>query len=159
MNNPDACRVPKALKTLLSLTIPRNGAAQHCLVQASVNNHPMLLDPSYGIYYADRDGGPLGIADLQDGADPKHVPLPGVTNFGYPDNCYYDFAYTSTRTANWTRSRSRRAAYRVLCACFGTRVNRLAVPAFLEWPQHLTLILVGAALLTIHVIGANLFAA
>lgn len=131
-----------------------NGNAQHCLVQAWIGADPLILDPSYGVSYAGRDGRPIGLADLQDGQVPRLVSLPGVESDGYPRNSYYDFNYADTRTANWTASAARRVAYRTIRALIGQRADKLEVPELLEWPQYLAIAGLVSVLLTVHLLTA-----
>lgn len=132
----------------------RNGQAQHCLVQAWIDGQPLVIDPSYGIFFSSPDGTPVGLRDLQSGVTPRHLRLPNVTHGGYPDNAYYDFDYTLSRTANWTRTATRRFVYRMLCFFGPDRIDRLAVPPALEWPQHLFIALALGVLAIAHVFVA-----
>jgi hypothetical protein len=132
----------------------RAGHAQHCLVQASIDGEPLILDPSYGISYSSPDGTPVGLQDLQKGVTPHHDLLPDVSAGGYPENCYYEFDYTLSRTANWTCSPWRRCAYRALCLCVGRRIDNFGVPASLEWPQHLFIALALGSVAVIHLLVA-----
>ena len=123
---------------------PREGYAQHCLVEVHLPRGPACIDPLYGLHYTDAAGRPLGLEDLQSGVPVHCRPIPGARRSGYPANDYYAFDYRLTRTANWTRSWPRRAAYAALRAFWGERVNRMRVPQLLEWPQALlALLLVG----------------
>jgi hypothetical protein len=115
----------------------RAGQAQHCLVEACLSDERLILDPSYGIYYRGPDGGPISLADLQRGVAPTWVSLVDDGKCGYPAGDYYDFAFQASKTANWTKSGVRRTVYRLLHRASGGRVDRLQVPAFLEWPQYL----------------------
>ena len=122
----------------------REGYAQHCLVEVHLPDGPACVDPLYGLHYTDASGRPLGLDDLQAGVPVHCRPIPGAPAPGYPDNDYYAFDYRLTRTANWTRSWPRRAAYAGLRAFWGERVDRMRVPQLLEWPQALlALLLVG----------------
>jgi hypothetical protein len=115
-----------------------SGCAQHCAVEVALGGDRMIVDPRYGLYYTDRDGAPLGLERLQAGCLPKLQTLPLSAADAYPPYPYYDFNYVNTKTANWTRSAPRRAAYRVLFAVSSGRIDRFRVPAILEWPQILT---------------------
>ena len=128
----------------------RAGQAQHCLVQASVDGEPLILDPSYGISFSSPNGAPVGLHDLRKGVNPSHHPLPDVSVSGYPVNCYYDFDYTRSRTANWTCSPLRRLVYRALRLCGGERIDSFAMPLALEWPQHLFIALALGGLTVLH---------
>lgn len=112
-----------------------SGKAQHCLVQVWLDDRPVLVDPMYGFYYVDACGNLLGLGALLNGTTPHFVRLPMSTRDSYPANTYYHFAYTCTKTANWTNGRLRRACYRVLCRLTRGKIDRVEQPAFLEWPQ------------------------
>jgi len=131
----------------------REGHAQHCLVQAWLGEEPLLIDPTYGVVLCGPRGGPLGLADLQAGVLPHIQRLPDVTGAGYPDEPYYDFDYSLTQTANWTRSPPRRLLRATLGVILGNRrAARLEVPAVLEWPQHLAALAAVGALAATHVL-------
>jgi len=124
----------------------REGHAQHCLVEVHLPDGPACVDPVYGLSYRDLSGRPLGLLDLQRGVRVHCLPTPGACPSGYPRNDYYAFDYTLTRTANWTRSWPRRAAYGVLRLLSHGGVDRMRVPQLFEWPQALlALLLVGLA--------------
>jgi len=122
----------------------RDGNAQHCLVEACLDGGRLIVDPTYGIYYATANGDPIALRDLQAGSLPVFVPLISDRACGYPANSYYDFDFRASRTANWTKTVVRRIAYSALHRLTNGAVDRLEVPAVLEWPQRL-LIAVGAA--------------
>ena len=126
------------------------GYAQHCLVQAWVGEEPLLMDPSYGLYFASPGGQPVGIRELQAGVKPVFRPLPGSSATGYPRKPYYDFDFKSTRTANWTRTAPRRLAYSTLRLILGRGADQLEVPATMEWPQHLAIAAVLLVLAAAH---------
>jgi len=115
----------------------QDGHAQHCLVEACIAKERLIVDPSYGIYYAAPDGRDVSLADLQNGVQFVHKPISADRPWGYPDDPYYDFDYRATKTANWTATPLRRFAYRALRAAFGSSVDRLRVPPLLEWPHHI----------------------
>lgn len=115
----------------------QDGHAQHCLVEACLGNERLIVDPSYGIFYAAPDGQDVSLAELQRGVPPVHKPVSADRPWGYPDNPYYDFDYRATKTANWTATALRRFVYRTLRAIFGTSIDRLRVPPVLEWPHHI----------------------
>jgi hypothetical protein len=119
----------------------RKGHAQHCLVEVHLPEGPACVDPFYGIHYADADGRTLGLEDLQAGVRVHCRPIEGAISPGYPGDDYYAFDYRLTRTANWTRSWPRRTVYSILRVCAGSRVDRMRVPQFLEWPQTLLAVL------------------
>lgn len=127
----------------------RAGHAQHCLIEVQLPDGRLVADPLYGFYYTDGAGRSMGMAELQQGAQPHFVPLPFSTNADYPAGPYYDFDYTITKTANWTKSWPRRRAYAALRAVTGGTADRLRVPVLLEWPQ----VLLGAALIATAAAG------
>jgi|GEM_PF-945886 hypothetical protein len=135
----DALGIRAAQVTLYHVS----GCAQHCAVEVALGGDRMIVDPRYGLYYTDRDGAPLGLDRLQAGCLPQLQTLPLSTADAYPPYPYYDFNYENTKTANWTRSAPRRAAYRILHTISGGRIDRCRLPVVLEWPQ----ILVSSALL------------
>ncbi len=120
----------------------RNGMAQHCLAEVIIGGKPVIVDACYGVVYRTARGHPIGLEDLQRGAIPCFVPLGNGCGCGYPDNDYYNFNFRLTRTANWTKSRPRRAAYWLLNQLTSGGVDRLRLPALLEWPHILTLLMV-----------------
>jgi len=114
-----------------------SGHGQHCLVEAKINNTPMIIDVDYGVYYISNNGDPIGLEELQKGNLPEFMKIPGVSDFGYPNNDYYNFNYLLTKTANWTKSLPRRMTYRFLKFIFGDKINRLRLNPILEWPHVL----------------------
>lgn len=112
-----------------------SGQAQHCLVEVTLQRERVLVDPMYGFYYRSPDGAPLGMDGLRSGCTPVFHAIPGSTCTSYPANDYYRFDYTATRTANWTATRTRRTAHRVLAAVTLGGIDTWRVPAALEWPQ------------------------
>jgi hypothetical protein len=122
----------------------------HCLAQVALTSGPLMIDVDYGVWYRHPNGGALGIQDLRSGVTPvieqfidPQVPRPGRhVRPGYPNVPYYDFDFLVTRTANWTKTRARRAAYRLLQHVTQGRVNTFPMPPICEWPE----ILVAAAL-------------
>ncbi len=136
--------------------------AAHCLAQVHMPPAPMLIDVDYGVHYRHPQGGPINLTDLRAGLVPQLEPFvtdPHARRVegkicgppGYPANRYFEFDYRATCTANWTLSRVRRWAYRVLLWTTRGRVNEFLVPPLLEWPEVL-LASVAAAL------GVALFA-
>lgn len=116
----------------------QDGHAQHCLVETCLGKDRLIVDPSYGIYFATRGGDDLSLRDLQAGVTPVQLPVAPERKCGYPhDNPYYAFDYPASKTANWTSSPIRRIAYRLLHVASKGAVDRLRVPALLEWPQHI----------------------
>jgi hypothetical protein len=135
----------------------RAGHAQHCLVEACLGADTLIVDPSYGIYYVSSAGGPISLRDLQAGALPVYIPLMNDRACGYPTNAYYDFDFRTSKTANWTKTTSRRVVYRALRRLSRGAVDQLKVPALLEWPQHL-FIAIAAACATVMNAAAILLA-
>src|SRR5689334_2446051 len=132
----------------------RDGHAQHCLVEAYLHDERLIVDPSYGFFYTDPNGGSLSLQDLQAGTQPPYVPLRDGDACGYPPNGYYDFDFRASKTANWTKTATRRLAYRILRWVAGRAADRLQVPASLEWPQHLVIVIAAGCLLTLHLATA-----
>lgn len=117
----------------------RKGHAQHCLVEIDLLDGRRLVDPSYGIYLTDSQGRALSLRDLQRGVVPVQVPLVTGRKCGYPPNEYHAFDYVASKTANWTRSGARRAAYSLLHKLSRGAVDRMVIPAWLEWPQNIAM--------------------
>ena len=115
----------------------RTGRAQHCLVEVRLPDGPLIADPVYGFYFTDERGGPIDLDRLQTGATPRFAALPHSDRTAYPPYEYYEFVFTNSKTVNWTKSWCRRQAYRVLTAVTRGGIDRLRVPAILEWPQVL----------------------
>ena len=111
------------------------GHAQHCLVEACVDDQPIILDPSYGVYYEGPNGEPIGLRDLQAGTPPTFVPLVSDRPCGYPSHRYYDFDFRASKTANWTKSNLRRITYRLLLKLTNGGVDRLQVPVHVVKPK------------------------
>lgn len=87
--------------------------------------------------FATEVGGPIGLEELRRGVQPQFVPLPEHGADSYPDHPYYDWVFTETKTASWTRSAIRRDAYAVLRVVMRERVDCLRLHPLLEWPQLL----------------------
>jgi len=136
----------------------RAGHAQHCLVEVYLGDERLIVDPSYGFYYADPHGGSMSLKDLQLGKQPLYVPLLDGETCGYPANAYYDFDFRASKTANWTKTRARRIAYRALRSLSGGAVDRLEVPALLEWPQHLFIAIAAPCMTAVNAAAALLVA-
>lgn len=123
--------------------------ARHCLVQVVLCGAPLIIDVDYGVWYRHPHGGPLGIDELRSGVIPVIEPFvldpqarrsqPGRPTIppGYPNVPYYTFDFRSTRTANWTKSLTRRTAYKLLQQVTQGRVNCYLLPAICEWPEIL----------------------
>lgn len=116
------------------------GQAQHCLAQVHVDNERLLVDPSYGIYLAESGGRALSLRSLQRGVQPLQVPFTDRAEWGYPTDRYYRFDYRASKTANWTCSALRRAAYSILYRISRGAVDHMLVPAWFEWPQNLAIV-------------------
>jgi hypothetical protein len=117
----------------------------HALAQVALSSGPLMIDVDYGVWYRHPSGGALGIDDLRSGVtpviepfiDPK-LPWPGRhVRPGYPKVPYYEFDFRATRTANWTKSRARRATYWLLEHVTQGRVNTFPLPPICEWPEVL----------------------
>jgi hypothetical protein len=121
-----------------------SGEAQHCLVEVAIGGSGQLIDPTYGVAFESADAFPLSLADVQAGKKPRLVSIRDGGLTGYPPHDYYRFDYSQTKTANWTRSWPRRWAYAVLRHVVD--IDRLRVPAALEWPQVIvgSLVMIGA---------------
>jgi hypothetical protein len=134
--------------------------ARHCLVQVNLSPAPLIIDVDYGVWYRHPDGRSVGIRDLRSGVIPVIEPFvldpqalrrePGRVSIppGYPSGSYYVFDFPSTRTANWTKSRTRRATYGLLQHVTQGRVDSFLLPPICEWPE----VLVAAALFGLGVI-------
>src|SRR4030095_7924391 len=57
------------------------------------------------------------------------------TDESYPANDYYNFDFSQTKTANWTKTWVRRSAYRILRVLTAGRIDTLRQPLWMEWPQ------------------------
>ena len=125
----------------------QRGHAQHCLVEVHLPGGSAIIDPVYAVYYTDTNGGLVGLEQLQQGTATAFRPVPGANNPGYPDNDYYNFDLTLTKTANWTRSWPRRAAYALLVRASRGGVDRMRVPQFFESPQTLLATMLASAML------------
>jgi hypothetical protein len=126
-------RIPACQITLYH----RNGNGQHCLAEVATSAGRMVVDPSYGFWYGTVSGDPLGLDDLRFGERPTFFPLPGYDCDRYPANAYYDWIYHEAKTASWTHSVLRRAAYKFLYALSSGRIDTWRLRPWLEWPQLL----------------------
>lgn len=131
----------------------KEGHAQHCLAEVHLDNERFIVDPLYGVSLTDSDGRGVSLKDLQRGVQPQQVPFTVRTDWGYPLEPYYDFDYSASKTANWTRSSLRRAAYLILHRASRGAVDHLMVPVWFEWPQNLGIIAC-ATLLSLVVIAS-----
>ncbi len=119
-----------------SITLcPASGEARHCLVEVSLPQRNLLIDPTYGFYYVDELEKWLDLSHLRSGTSPSFASLPHSTRRSYPSGSYYDFDYRQSKTANWTQSRVRKAVYRFLVFATKGTIDRVKQPAVLEWPQ------------------------
>lgn len=130
----------------------RAGHAQHCLVEVVLPDGPLIADPIYGLSYTDEAGRPIGLEDLRRGATPRFASLPHSDRSMYPANDYYAFAFRLSRTANWTKSWCRRQTHGLLIPLTRGGVDRLRVPAILEWPQVLLGTILTAMIGVLHVV-------
>lgn len=128
----------------------RSGNAQHCLVEVHTADATLIADPVYGVFYTDPAGRALTLEDLQGGASVVYRRIPGTSREGYPDDDYYNFNFRLTKTANWTMSWGRRSAYLLLSRLTRGGIDRLRVPAILEWPQTLLIFFLLGGLLLIN---------
>ena len=124
-----------------------NGRAQHCLVEVRGGDRAVLLDPMYGLYFVDLQGEPIGIAHLRAGIRPHMRCLTDGSAATYPKNQYYEFDFQHTRTANWTKSAVRRAAYRAISWATRNGLDEFRQPAIAEWPQVVLCSFLGTGLL------------
>jgi hypothetical protein len=146
----DAIDVSAAQVTLYH----KDGHAQHCLVEVTVNETRQVIDPTYGFAFETHDGRPMSLDALQAGNVPRFVPLPQSSATSYPRNEYYAFNYAATKTANWTRSWQRRLAYHALSAWRVISVDRLRVPAALEWPHLILAAGIAAIIVSVNCVAA-----
>ena len=116
------------------------GQAQHCLAEVHLDNECLLVDPSYGIYLTGSEGCGVSIRALQQGVQPLQVSFTATAKCGYPKDRYYRFDYRASKTANWTCSAPRRAAYSILYRVSRGAVDHMLVPAWFEWPQNLGIV-------------------
>jgi hypothetical protein len=140
--------------------------AVHCLVQVETGATRVIIDVDYGVWLKHPAGGAIGLADLQAGVSPTierfelhsqahsvgeaEAPRPA----GYPAHEYYQFDFSLTRTANWTKSPIRRSIYRALHCLTAGRVDCLLLPPILEWPE----VLLAAAVTAVALVGATAYA-
>ena len=127
-----------------------SGVARHCLTEVSVEGKRFLVDPFHGFYYEDRDGQPVSIEALRLGRAPQYRSLPGITRDAYPRNDYHDFAFTETKTANWTKTRLRRAVYWILSRLTAGRIATYRRPVWCEWPQLVVAVGMAGMLLAVN---------
>ena len=146
-----AMGIPAAQVTLYH----SDGHAQHCVVEAKCRGGPVMFDPVYGLYFVNDGGQPVGLAALRAGQRPAFRGLAQGDPREYPRHEYFDFDYSNSRTANWTQSRARRTAYRVLTVLTRGRIDELRQPVFAEWPQLLLGVGFGFALIAAHLVAIN----
>jgi hypothetical protein len=131
------------------ITVYRPGpVAVHCLAQVKLDTGSIILDVDYGLWLRHPVNGTVDLAGLRSGVVPilEHFAVDQFAHYvdstrtrpaGYPDNDYYRFDYSLTRTANWTMSPVRRCVYVVLRWLSNGRVDYLLLPPMLEWPELL----------------------
>ena len=155
----DAIDIRSAQITVYRLPGP---VAVHCLVQVALSSAPLIIDVDYGVWYRHPNGGALGINDLRSGVSPIIEPFvpdsqarrPGrQVKPGYPKIPYYAFDFPSTRTANWTKTRTRRATYWLLDHVTQGQVNCFLLPPICEWPEILLATALSAFGIIIFVAG------
>lgn len=123
-------------------------ARAHCLVQVAIADTDFLIDVDYGVWMRHADGRPMGLLDLQRGIAPviepfvvgQVAPYAGSTRTrapGFPAVDYYRFDYELSCTANWAESPLRRGVYAVLKPLTRGGIDRMLLPASLEWPELL----------------------
>ena len=121
-----------------------NGEGRHALAEVSMGKQRVVVDPTYGFYYVNLHGEPIGLDELRQGVKPEYRRLPHSqhrrprgdrTDETYPANDYYNFDFSRTKTANWTKTWIRRSVYRILCVLTAGRIDTLRQPLWMEWPQ------------------------
>lgn len=123
-------------------------AHAHCLVQVAIHDTDFLIDVDYGVWLRHADGRPLGLIDLQRGISPaiepfvfgQVAPYAGSSRTrapGFPAVDYYRFDYELSCTANWAETALRRGVYAVLKPLTRGGIDRMLLPASLEWPELL----------------------
>lgn len=123
-------------------------AHAHCLVQVAIGDTDFIIDVDYGVWLHRPDGGPMGLIDLQRGVTPviepfvfgAVAPYAGSTRTrapGFPTVDYYRFDYELSCTANWAESALRRLVYAVMKPLTRGWIDRMLLPASLEWPELL----------------------
>ena len=60
--------------------------AQHCLVEALLDDGPLIADPGYGVSYEGADHRPIGLEDLQMGVPVVFAALPIAGKPSYPSD-------------------------------------------------------------------------
>jgi hypothetical protein len=141
----DTLGIRSAQVTVLRRVDP---AHAHCLVQVAIGSTDFLIDVDYGVWMRHADGRPMGLIDLQHGIAPviepfvfgQVAPYVGSTRTrapGFPAVDYYNFDYELSCTANWAESALRRGVYAVLKPLTRGGIDRLLLPASLEWPELL----------------------
>ena len=126
------------------------GQARHALVEVSLGEERVVVDPTYGFYYEDGSGGPIGLDALRRGVKPQYRRLPHSSNESYPATDYYNFDFSCTKTSNWTKTWIRRCVYRALKVLTAGRIDTLRQPPWMEWPQIVVATAVTMGVLTIE---------
>ena len=119
--------------------------AQHCLVEAFPSAESLIIDPAYGLYYADEHGRGISLAHLRQGVIPVLYNCESGERSSYPAYSYYDFDFTATKTANWTKNQVRRRAHRLLHVVTRGAIDHVGLPPWLEWPQWQFVVLITIA--------------
>jgi len=158
----DAIGIRSAQITLYS----QGPRAVHCLAQVETAAARIIIDVDYGVWLKHPGGGAIGLADLQAGVSPTIEPFELHSQAhsvgeaepprpaGYPAHGYYQFDFSLTRTANWTKNSIRRSIYRALHRLTAGRVDCLLLPPILEWPE----VLLAAAVTAVALAGATAYA-
>ena len=76
------------------------GLSLHALVEVSLGEQRVVVDPTYGFYYVDSRGGHISLDALRRGAKPQYRRLPNSSNESYPANDYYNWDFSVTKI--WT---------------------------------------------------------
>lgn len=111
------------------------GLSLHALVEVSLGEQHVVVDPTYGFYYVDSRGGHISLDALRRGVKPQYRRLPQSSDENYPANDYYNWDFLCTKTANWTKTWIRRSAYRILKVLTVGRIDILRQSLWMEWPQ------------------------
>lgn len=132
------------------------GKSQHALAEVSLGEQRVIVDPTYGFYYVDCQDTPIGLDELRQGIKPEYRKLPHSerrrprgprTGESYPANDYYNFDFSCTKTANWTKTVVRRSVHRLLRVLTRGRIDTLRQPLWMEWPQLVVATSVAAGVL------------
>jgi hypothetical protein len=114
---------------------------KHAVVELRSEAGKMVIDPLYNMWFPKPNGGFYDIDDLR--RDPsilrdRVLALRSVSNRRITQRINWypldQYIYTNARSINWDKSIVMRAAYRVLHAVFGHRVDDMWRPEFAEQP-------------------------